>query len=369
MKKLLIVFFTVLTALTATAQRGIKIAYIDMEYILNKVPDYAEAKNQLEQKAQKWKQEIEVRKNEITKLKEDLKVERTLLTKELIEEREEEIAYQEKEMLDYQLKRFGPGGDLISQKSVLVKPIQDQVFTVIQDLSEARNYDFVFDKSSDLTMLFAAKRHDISDLVVRRILRAAKQEQLSSKQLKQLEEQDAQEDLEADPAYQERQQKLEDRKNERERIMEDRRAAKEAKRKEYQERRERLLREREQKRNERNGTTATPTSDTSNTTDTNDDPLPAEPKSNTDGDEPIQGENSINPKTTASPTPDEELLERQNTAAAAKAERERKVQERRDAAKARREKILADRAAAKKAREEQNNKTTETEETETTEEE
>jgi Skp family chaperone for outer membrane proteins len=90
-------------------------------------------------------------------LKESLKTEKVLLTKELIEEREEEITFQEKELLDYQQKRFGPNGDLIIQKAVLVKPIQDQVFTAVQDIAEAKKYDFIFDKSSDLTMLFAAK--------------------------------------------------------------------------------------------------------------------------------------------------------------------------------------------------------------------
>ncbi len=331
MKKIFLVLFTIFTAVTATAQRGLKVAYIDMEYILDKVPDYAEAKNQLEQKAQKWKQEIEVKRNEINKLKESLKTEKALLTKELIEEREEEIAFQEKELLDYQLKRFGPTGDLVSQKSVLVKPIQDQVFTIIQDLAEARNYDFVFDRSSDLTMLFAAKRHDISDLVVRRLTRAAKQSQLSSKELKRLEEQEAQEDLESDPAYQERQKKLEDRQAERQRIIDERKAAQEAKRKEYQERRERLLKEREAKRN------GNKTEDKDEST-TEDDPASTDetdapkPKSNTS-----------------------ENTDKANAAQAAREAREKLVEERKKAADERRAKILADREAAKKAREEEKN--------------
>ena len=164
--------------------RGVKIGYIDMEYILEKVPDYAEAKNQLEQKAQKWKQEIEVKKNDIKALKESLNTEKVLLTKELIEEREEEITFLEKELLDYQEKRFGAKGDLIIQKTLLVKPIQDQIFTAIQDISETKKYDFVFDKSSDLTILFAAQRFDISDQVIRVLTRIQKREQLSKKQLK-----------------------------------------------------------------------------------------------------------------------------------------------------------------------------------------
>jgi Skp family chaperone for outer membrane proteins len=95
----------------------VKIGYIDMEYILEKVPDYADAINQLEQKAQKWKQEIETKRNEVNTLKDNLKTERVLLTKELIEEREEEIGYFEKELLEFQEKKFGPKGDLIIQKS------------------------------------------------------------------------------------------------------------------------------------------------------------------------------------------------------------------------------------------------------------
>ncbi len=76
MKKYFLLLLTVLSVVAANAQsRGIKVAYIDMNYILDKVPDYAEAKNQLELKAQQWKQEIEVKKNDIIKLKENLKTE------------------------------------------------------------------------------------------------------------------------------------------------------------------------------------------------------------------------------------------------------------------------------------------------------
>ena len=87
-KSLLIMFLLFAAGITANAQ---KFALIDMEYILQNVPDYAEAKSQLEQKAQKWKQDIEAKKVEIAKLKDALKTEKALLTRELIEEREEEI--------------------------------------------------------------------------------------------------------------------------------------------------------------------------------------------------------------------------------------------------------------------------------------
>lgn len=229
-------FLLIISAVSITAKaqtRGVKVGYIDMEYILQNVPDYTEAKNQLEQKAQKWKQEVEVKKNDVAKLKDALKTERILLTKELIEEREEEIKFQETELLDYQQKRFGANGDLTTQKAVLAQPVQDQVFNAVQDIAEAKKYDFIFDKTSDMTMLFAAKRYDISDQVIRVITRSSKRKEMTKKQLKEEEAKEAKEDMvDESPALAERQKKLDERKAAREKLVADRKAAQEAKRQE-----------------------------------------------------------------------------------------------------------------------------------------
>ena len=249
MKKLLFLLALITFSSQAQTARGVKIGYIDMEYILEKVPDYAEANNQLEQKAQKWKQEIEVKKTEITKLKDALKTERVLLTKELIEEREDEISYLEKELLDYQEKRFGPKGDLIIQKSVLIKPIQDQIFTIVQDVAEQRKYDFIFDKSSDLTMLFAAQKYDISDFVVKKLSSSQKREEMSKKQLKALEAKEAlEEGVEENPAFTERQRILDEKKAAREKLIEERKLANEQKKADAIAKRKKLLEDRDAKK-------------------------------------------------------------------------------------------------------------------------
>lgn len=238
-KHFLLLVFMLAVSLTATAQsRGTKIGYIDMEYILQNVPDYIEAKNQLEQKAQKWKQEVEIKQIDIAKLKESLKTERVLLTRELIEEREEEIAFQENALLEYQQKRFGPTGDLMTQKAVLAQPVQDQVFTAVQDIAEAKKYDFVFNKTSDLTMLFSAKRYDISDQVIRVLNRASRRNQLKGKELKEQEKKEALEDMVDDnPALQERQAKIDAKKAAREKLVADRKAAQEEKKRLAEEKR------------------------------------------------------------------------------------------------------------------------------------
>ena len=229
--------------LTSNAQaKGAKIGYIDMDYILENVPDYKEANVQLEQKAQKWKQDIEVKKNEINKLKDILKSERALLTKELTDEREEEIKFLENDLIDYQQKRFGSNGDFMIQKTAIAKPVQDQVFTAVQDIAEARGYDFIFDKSSDLTMLFSRKSFDISDRVVRMITQSEKREQVNKKQLKVNEEKEEEkEKIDANPALAERKKILEDKKATHDKIIEERKQSAAQKKKDFEERRKKLL--------------------------------------------------------------------------------------------------------------------------------
>src|SRR5690606_28174035 len=173
-----------------------------------------------------------------------------LLTKELIEEREEEIRFQESEIADLQQKRFGPTGDLMTQKAVLVKPIQDQVFTAAQDIAEVKKFDFIFDKSSDMTMLFAAKRFDISDQVLRVLTRAANREQKSRKQLEIEAAKEAREDMIDDnPAMAERQKILDEKKAAREKLVQDRKDAAEQRKKDAEAKRARLKAEKDAKKN------------------------------------------------------------------------------------------------------------------------
>ena len=192
MKSKLIFLMLLLLCVGASGQRGARIGYIDMAYILENVPEYKAATTQLETKVEKWQKEVEKLHAQVEQMKLNLSNEQVLLTKELIEEREEEIELKEAQISDYQQKRFGPQGDLIKQKKQLIQPVQDQVFNVVQEIAANRKYDFIFDKSADIVMLYAAKRHDISDLVLRFINRSNKRKQLDTKkEKKDVEKRDA----------------------------------------------------------------------------------------------------------------------------------------------------------------------------------
>ena len=115
-----------------------------MEYILSQMEDYKVANQQLEEKIGKWKKEIESKKDEIEILKDSLLVEKPLLTFDIIRDRESEIAFEEKQLNNYQIKRFGVNGDWVAQELMLIRPIQDQVMNVVQTIAEQKKFDKIF---------------------------------------------------------------------------------------------------------------------------------------------------------------------------------------------------------------------------------
>lgn len=229
MKHKVLFLVTVLSLLsfTSNAQRGVRIGYIDTEYILQNVPEYQEATAQLDAKVLQWKSDVEQRLAALDQKKSQLNNERVLLTKELYEERFEDISFEEKEILDYQQKRFGPNGDLMIQKTQLIQPIQDQIFAAVQEIARSREYDFIFDKSADVVMLYAAERYDLSELVLRSITRSSKRTQAQTKSERRAA---AEEDVVPviNKELDAREQALEDKRNERIKEAEARRAEQQA---------------------------------------------------------------------------------------------------------------------------------------------
>lgn len=246
-----------LFSLSVFAQSGLKIAYVDMDYILDNTPEYRQASNQLDTKAQEWRTEIESKQNEIDNLKAELENERPLLTSDLVQDMEDEISYLENQLLDYRNKRFGVSGDFIVQKRQLIQPIQDQVFNAIQELGEERNYDYIFENSADALLLFSARRHDLSDVILKLINRNSRggdtetadviEEMGDYKSVEKAEDDEIKEEekaLKKEEAENEREALL----NERERRRDSIRNARE---KQLEERRAKILKEREERQRER----------------------------------------------------------------------------------------------------------------------
>ena len=183
-----LLLITVFSAQISSAQRGVRIGYIDMDVILENVDEYKTANLLLDKKVENWKKEIELQKLQLKKLEDALNAEKALLTPNLISDRQIEINDFASDIVNFQTQKFGPRGELIQQKSKLLKPIQDRVLGIVREIAQERKYDFIFDRSSDLVMLYSAKNYDISDLVLRKI-NAQNRIEDRKEQLKKREEQ------------------------------------------------------------------------------------------------------------------------------------------------------------------------------------
>lgn len=166
MKKYILIFFLLFAGFAASAQ---KFAYVDTEYILNHMPEYKSALNQLDNLSKEWQQQVEGNFSEIDKMYQAYQADQVLLTADMRKRRENDIIEKEKQAKEFQRVKFGPDGELFQTRTKLLTPIQDKVSNVIAQTAKSKLLDFVFDKSSEATMMiYSSSNYDISnDIIVR----------------------------------------------------------------------------------------------------------------------------------------------------------------------------------------------------------
>ena len=160
------------------AQKELRVGYINMDYILSNIEDFEVANKEFEYKIDQWKNEISKKETEIKTKREELEFEKDLIPNQIYLKRSKELEYDFKELDNYRNKRFGPEGDWLIQEKILIQPIQDEVLAIVQKIADKNKFDFIFDKSSAVIMLYSEKKYDISELVLRSILRQEKIENL-----------------------------------------------------------------------------------------------------------------------------------------------------------------------------------------------
>lgn len=164
MQKLILTsLFTVFTVFILFSQ---KYAYVDTEYILDNIPEYVDAQNQLDELAEDYQREIEEKYEDIDRLYKTFQAEMVLMPDDVKKRREEEIAALKLEAKQLQTQRFGIDGDLFLKREELVKPIQEKIYNSIEEIATEKNYAFVFDKAGSLTILYVNAKYDISDDVL-----------------------------------------------------------------------------------------------------------------------------------------------------------------------------------------------------------
>ena len=157
---------TILMVLFATTTFAQKYAYVDTEYILDNIPEFKDAQDELDDMSKKWQKEVEQQYAKVEEMYKKYKAESVLLPDEVKTKREEEIIVMEQEAKDLQRQYFGPEGELFQKRQELIQPIQEKVYNAIETIATTSNFAFVFDKAGGMTLLWGNPKFDISDDVL-----------------------------------------------------------------------------------------------------------------------------------------------------------------------------------------------------------
>jgi outer membrane protein len=166
MKKIFLSIVFIFSIFSCISIAQLKIGYVDSNTIFDKLPDAQDARQKLDSYIREWKSELAKMQSELTAKKSDFERRKLIMTDQTKKDMEADIQKLEKDIDDYRDKKFGTRGELFQKQDELMKPIQNKVFSVIKEIAQEQDLDFVFDRSSDVTLLYAKDKYDITPLVI-----------------------------------------------------------------------------------------------------------------------------------------------------------------------------------------------------------
>jgi len=169
MKRILFPLFIILFFVAGLTNAQAKIGYVDSDAIMDKLPDAQDAKQKLDLIVQEWQNELSKIENNWKTKYDDYEKRKLIMTDQTRSETEAELVKLEKQVADYREKKFGTNGEMFQKQDELMKPVQNKVFSAIKDVAIEEDYDYVFDKSGDILLLYAKDKYDITSKVLNKL--------------------------------------------------------------------------------------------------------------------------------------------------------------------------------------------------------
>ena len=145
---------------------GQRIVYVDSEYIMDNIPEYADAQAELEALSAKWQKEVKAAFDKVEEMYSKYQTEKLLLSEDQKTAREQAIIAKEQEAKNLQMQYFGSEGQLFQKRTELVQPIQEKIYSAMQEIAQTKNYAFILDLASGTSVLYANDKNDVSDDVL-----------------------------------------------------------------------------------------------------------------------------------------------------------------------------------------------------------
>lgn len=168
--KALLGFFLFILIPLSTLFTQVKIGYVDSETIMKQLPEAQEAQRKVETLIQQWQTELQKMKDEWKSKYDEYERRKLILTDEARAQMERELSELDRKIADFQMQKFGPDGELYRKQDELVKPIQDKIFNAIKEVAVEEGFDFVFDKSGEILLLYANEKYDLTPKVLNKLL-------------------------------------------------------------------------------------------------------------------------------------------------------------------------------------------------------
>lgn len=167
MKKLLVISFLIISSAISFAQ--LKIGYIDSDAIMDNLPDVLDARQKLDASIQEWQTELNKLEADWKAKYDDYEKRKLIMTDQTRAETEAALVQLETQIAQYREKKFGTNGELFQKQDELMKPVQNKIFGALKEIAEAEDYDYVFDRSGDIMILFAKEEYDLTAQVLEKL--------------------------------------------------------------------------------------------------------------------------------------------------------------------------------------------------------
>lgn len=165
-KSILLLAVMFFLGIAVNAQQNQRIAYVDSDYILENIPEYADAQEEINQLSKKWEKEITALFQAAQELDREYQAESVLLSEDQKKKKKEAITAKRQEAENLRMQYYGPEGELFAKRAELIQPIQEKVYNAINQVALTKNYAFVFDKAAGTSMLYCSDKNDISDEIL-----------------------------------------------------------------------------------------------------------------------------------------------------------------------------------------------------------
>jgi len=161
----LVIFTFFVSAGTSYAQT--KVGYIDSKKIIENMQEAKDAKIKLDNLVQEWQKQLNDLQDSLKNTKDEFEKKKLILSEQLKQQYEKTIKDLETNASNFKVQKFGEGGEYFQKQIEFMKPVQDRIFKAIETVAKKEDFDYVFDRNSDLLLLYVNEKYDVTVKVQR----------------------------------------------------------------------------------------------------------------------------------------------------------------------------------------------------------